>query len=65
MPVYFDRFRFLNGEGGKRVRNESDKLLYVKAQEHEEPIIVGPGEECLLPESPDGETILDVAVEGL
>lgn len=64
MPSHFDRFRLLNDGGHRRIRNESFKSIYVRAEEGDEPIVVPPGEELPLPESPAGETILDVENEG-
>lgn len=60
MPVPFDRFRLLN-DG--RIRNESPKFMYLRAKEDDEPDVVPPGMEAVLPISPDGETIVDVADE--
>jgi hypothetical protein len=60
MPSHFDRFRLLNMGGEKRLRNEGDKDIYVRAVEEDEPFIIHPGMEATLPESPAGETILDV-----
>ena len=58
MPLHFDRFRFLNG--GREVRNESEHLLYLRAEEAEDPLVLAPGEEGPVPRSPAGETIVDV-----
>jgi len=60
MPSHFDRFRLLNGE---RFRNESQKFVHLRAEEPDEPIIVPPDGEVLLPPSPTGETIIDVVTE--
>jgi len=61
MPIPFDRFRLLNG--GRRFRNESDKVVYVKAEEPDEPLGISPGAEVDLPMSPEGETIIEVQTE--
>jgi hypothetical protein len=58
MPSHFDRFRLLNG--GSRLRNESDKVVYAKAEEPDEPIGISPGTELDLPFSPSGECILEL-----
>jgi hypothetical protein len=55
--MHFDRFRLLNGS---RIRNESGKVVYLRAHEEEPPIEVLPGMEAELPVSPEGETIVDV-----
>lgn len=61
MPMHFDRFRLLNG--GREVRNESEHLLYLRGEESEDPLILLPGEEGIAPQSPAGETIIDVLTE--
>ena len=58
MPMHFDRFRLLNG--GKRFRNESDKFVYVRAEELDPAIEIPPGAETDLPTSPEGETIVEI-----
>jgi hypothetical protein len=58
MPSHFDRFRLLNG--GSRFRNESDKPVYVRAEEPDPPIEIPPGTEADLPVSPVGEVIIEV-----
>lgn len=58
MPSHFDRFRLLNG--GSRIRNESDKNLFIKSEEPEEGMILSPGMEMDLPYSPIGEVIVEV-----
>jgi len=61
MPSHFDRFRLLNG--GNRIRNESYKPILVKAKEEDPPIEIPPGGAEDLPQSPEGETIIDVVDE--
>lgn len=61
MPSHFDRFRLLNG--GSRFSNESDKFVYIKAQEEDPAIEVLPGHEVDLPYSPAGEVIIDIKTE--
>jgi hypothetical protein len=56
--MHFDRFRLLNG--GKRFRNESDKPVYVSGGELDPALEIPPGGEADLPESPEGETIIEV-----
>jgi hypothetical protein len=63
MPVHFDRFRLLNGGDYRRIRNESDRIIYVSAGDGDDKIPVAPGEESLLPESEDQESVIDVATE--
>ena len=58
MPMHFDRLRLLNG--GSRIRNESGKVLYLRALEDDQPIEVPPGGEQDLPYTLDGESIIDV-----
>ena len=58
MPSHFDRFRLLNGSS--RIRNESQKSLYVGVLDEGPFLEVPPGAEEDLPVSPEGETILQV-----
>jgi len=58
MPSHFDRFRFLNDPGGRNIKNESEKMIYVKAFETDPPIHVPPGSTMPLPETPEGESIV-------
>lgn len=62
MPSHFDRFRLLN-DTPNRIRNESDVPIYVRAYEDHEPLVVEPGVAMPLPESENGETIIDVPRE--
>lgn len=61
MPIHFDRFRLLNR--GSRIRNESDKVLYLRAEEPDMPVVVPPEGEAPLPISLEGETLIDVVTE--
>lgn len=60
MPSHFDRFRLLNDGVDLKFRNESDKVVYLSADENGERMFVGPGEQELIPVSPAGETIIEV-----
>lgn len=57
MPMHFDRFRLLN-DG--HFRNESSKVVYVRAYEDDPPIEVQPGIEVELPQTSAGETLIEV-----
>lgn len=59
--MHFDRFRLLNDS---RIRNESPKYMHLRAREEDPPIEVPPGEEAVLPKSPEGETIVDIVDPG-
>jgi hypothetical protein len=61
MPIPFDKFRLLNGS---RIRNESTKTMYIRAEEPDPPAALLPGEEAVLPVSPVGETIIEIDSEG-
>lgn len=61
MPSHFDRFRLLNDGGNRRFRNESEKMVYLRpGDDGQPPVSVAPGEEWPLPESPEGETLIEV-----
>jgi len=57
MPIHFDRFRLLNGS---RLRNEGERVIWVRATEEDPQQPVNPGEEVHLPISSEGETIIEV-----
>lgn len=66
MPISFDRFRLLNDPGSPiapRFRNESTKIVQVKAKEEDPPLPILPGQEIPLPVSDTGETIIEVINE--
>lgn len=57
MPENFDRLRLL-GDGG--IRNESSKVIHLRAYSLDHPTEVRPGEESPLPVTPEGETLIDL-----
>jgi len=61
MPSHFDRFRLLNG--GSRLLNEGEKVLYVRPEDALPPVEVYPADEIDLPFSGTGEVIIEVPRE--
>jgi len=59
MPSHFDRFRYLNGSN--KFVNESDKFVYVRAEEEDPPLEVPPHTEVDVP--PSGQVIIEVKTE--